>query len=565
MNGLTDQQLLREYTQLHGEAAFGELVRRYVDLVYSAALRMVRDAHLAEDVTQNAFVALAQNAGQLTDRAVLSGWLHRTAQNIAAQTVRTDVRRRAREQEAAAMNELLATESDAPWEQIAPHLDAALGELAEGDRDALLLRYFERKSAREMAQTLGISDEAAQKRVNRAVDRLRESIAKRGVTVGASGLLVLITANAVQAAPAGLAFTISTAATLGGATLLTAATATKAIAMTTLQKALIAATLATAVGTATYVALQASSLRAEVRTARQQQDSSASRVAQLTHERDEATGKLGVLGSENERLNRNTAELLKLRGEVARLRHDSEELAALKARTVNDQSVMLVNSWLDRVQRLKQRLQEHPEANIPELQALTQSDWLAQAKDDLNTDKDFRKALSWLRLSAENKYARRMVSAIQKYAQEHGGQLPADLLQIKSAFEPPIEDAILRRYEIVPAASLPTLTLQELEGWVITQKAPVDVEFDNRMAAGPAVWGSGSFEQSEVVKTLTPALKAYVAANNGNFPTEPGQIEPFLATPDERAALQKAAKMYDSESPEQRAFNMKLLQRLQLK
>src|SRR6266511_3939883 len=151
---------------------------------------MVCDSHLAGDVTQGAFVALARSAPQLTERTVLSGWLHRTAQNIAAQTVRSDVRRRARESRwiGTAMNELLATESDAAWEHIAPHLDAALGELSEADRDALLLRYFERKSAQEMAQVLGVSDEAAQKRVSRAVERLREFFAKRGITVGASGL-----------------------------------------------------------------------------------------------------------------------------------------------------------------------------------------------------------------------------------------------------------------------------------------------------------------------------------------------------------------------------------------
>ena len=163
MNSLTDCQLLRDYTERRSETAFAELVRRHVDFVYSAALRMVRDAHLAEDVTQGVFVAFAQNARQLTNRPVLSGWLHRTAQNLAANTVRSDVRRRAREQEAAAMNELLAAESDANWENIAAHLDAGLGELDEADRDALLLRYFERKSAREMAQILGTTDDTAQK------------------------------------------------------------------------------------------------------------------------------------------------------------------------------------------------------------------------------------------------------------------------------------------------------------------------------------------------------------------------------------------------------------------
>lgn len=162
MNDQTDSQLLRAYAEDRSEPAFAELVRRHVDFVYSAALRMVCDSHLAQEVTQGVFVALAKNTAQLSDRPVLSGWLHRTAQNIAAQTVRTEVRRRAREQEAVAMNELLAHEPDAAWENVAPHLDAALGELSEPDRDALLLRYFERKSAREMAATLNVSEEAAQ-------------------------------------------------------------------------------------------------------------------------------------------------------------------------------------------------------------------------------------------------------------------------------------------------------------------------------------------------------------------------------------------------------------------
>ncbi len=273
MNGLTDQQLLHEYAEHRAEAAFGELVRRHVDLVYSAALRMVRDAHLAEDVTQGVFLALSRSAGQLTDRPVLSGWLHRTTQNLAANTVRSEVRRHAREQEAAAMNDLLSNEPDTAWEEIAPHLDAVLGELSEPDRDALLLRYFERKSAREMAQTLGTTEEAAQKRVSRAVERLRELLAKRGVTAGAGGLVVLLSAHAVHAAPVGLALSITTSAALTGTAAtaaLTTSTAAKAVAMTTLQKALIATTLVAAIGVGTYQARQASHLRAQVRTLQQQ-------------------------------------------------------------------------------------------------------------------------------------------------------------------------------------------------------------------------------------------------------------------------------------------------------
>ncbi len=290
---------MRDYAERRSEAAFAELVRRHVDLIYSAALRMVCDPHLAEDVTQGAFVALARSAPQLTGRAVLYGWLHRTAQNIAAQAVRTDVRRRAREQEAAAMNELLANESDAVWERIAPHLDAALGELSEADRDAVMLRYFERKSAQEMAQVLGVSDEAAQKRVSRAVERLREFFAKRGVTVGESGLVVVLSANAVQAAPVGLAVTISTAAALAGTTIAAATTVTaaKAIAMTTVQKAILGSMLAAAVGTGIYEARQVSRLRDDVQSLQQKEIARVKQIEQLQRERDDAVNRFAGIST----------------------------------------------------------------------------------------------------------------------------------------------------------------------------------------------------------------------------------------------------------------------------
>lgn len=214
---MTDPQLLRAYAEDQSEAAFGELVRRHVDLTYSVALRIVRDAHLAEDVTQAVFVALAQNAGALAEHPVLSGWLHRAARNVASQTVRTEVRRRAREQEAATMNELSSEGSEPQWEEVAPHLDAVLAELGEADRDAVLLRYFEKKSAKEMGGMLGVSAEAAQKRVSRAVEQLRALFARRGVAVTAGGLALLISSNAVKAAPPGLAATVASAATMTGA------------------------------------------------------------------------------------------------------------------------------------------------------------------------------------------------------------------------------------------------------------------------------------------------------------------------------------------------------------
>jgi RNA polymerase sigma factor (sigma-70 family) len=270
MNGRTDQELLLEYAGSGAEVAFSEIVRRHVDFVYSAALRVIGNVQLAEEVSQKVFLALAQNARRLADRAVLSGWLFCTAHNLSVNAVRSEERRRAREEKAAAMNELLAGEHEAVWESIAPHLDDALSQLSQPDRDAVLLRYFERKSAREMAQALGISGEAAQKRVNRAIERLRALFAKRGIAVGANGLVLLIGANAVKAAPAGLALSICAAAVSGVAVQTSVAiTTTKIIAMTTLQKALVASALVALVGTGTYKARESALRREQVQALQQ--------------------------------------------------------------------------------------------------------------------------------------------------------------------------------------------------------------------------------------------------------------------------------------------------------
>ncbi len=201
MDTSSDQELLRNYAEHRSQPAFEELVRRHVDLVYSAALRIVRRADAAEDVTQCAFTALAQNARRVAKHPILSGWLHLTTRNLAAKTVRSEVRRRAREEAAALVNRREADPTDAPWERVAQDLDGALGELSDADRVPLLLRYFERKSAREIGQTLGINEEAAQKRVARAVERLRALLVRRDVRIAAGALAVMLAAYAVQSAP----------------------------------------------------------------------------------------------------------------------------------------------------------------------------------------------------------------------------------------------------------------------------------------------------------------------------------------------------------------------------
>ena len=177
---------------------------------------------LAEEVVQASFIKLARLAPQLAPDTILTAWLYQVTRREAIDVVRRETRRQLREQIATEMNAMNAAATD--WTEIEPLLDEAMHALDETDRTAVLLRYFDNKSLREVGQTLGASENAAQKRLSRALERLREFFAKRGITVGTSGLVVVISGNAIQAVPAGLAVTISAAAALAGTTIATATT-----------------------------------------------------------------------------------------------------------------------------------------------------------------------------------------------------------------------------------------------------------------------------------------------------------------------------------------------------
>ncbi len=210
-------QLLRAYAERGDEAAFRELVARYIDLVHSVAVRRVGgDVEAARDVTQSVFIDLARKARSLRGEVMLGGWLHRHTGFVAASVARAERRRQAREQQAAEMNTLHPTH-DPTWQQLAPVLDETIDALDAADRQAILLRFFEQRDFRAVGAALGISDDAAQKRVSRAVEKLRTSLARRGVTLSLAALAAFLTAQAVSAAPAGLAVSVSQAALAGAA------------------------------------------------------------------------------------------------------------------------------------------------------------------------------------------------------------------------------------------------------------------------------------------------------------------------------------------------------------
>ena len=366
----SDLDLLGQFTRDHSQDAFTALVNRHVNLVYSAALRQVRSPQLAEEVSQSVFSDLARNAGKLKPDTILTAWLYQVARRTAIDVVRREARRQLREQIATEMNAMNATTAD--WTHIEPFLDEAMHTLDETDRAAVLLRYFENKTLREVGQTLGTSDDAAQKRVSRAVEQLREFFTKRGVTVTASGLVVVIAANAVQAAPVGLAATISAAAVLAGTAVSTSTViaATKIIAMTTIQKALITATIAAAVGTGIYEARQVSTLRSRVQTLQQQQAPLAEQIHQLQRERDEARTRLDSIQEEKERLTNNTAELLRLRGMAGVARRaigEAEQLRAQLARQASEANSNPITGAM--ADAMKQAMEQQVEGRLSRLTA----------------------------------------------------------------------------------------------------------------------------------------------------------------------------------------------------
>lgn len=210
---MDDWQCLREFVEQGSQDAFACVVSRHVNLVYSAALRQVRDPHLAEDVTQSTFIVLARKAKGLRRGASLAAWLLVTARFLALDALGTKSRRDRHEREAAAMGKTVTQPPGmADWESISPHLDAALASLSGPDREAITLRYFEDKSFKEVAQAMGLTAVAARQRVHRATERMRAFFALRGATVSLEAIGPIILAFGVHAAPPGLVTTAAAAA-----------------------------------------------------------------------------------------------------------------------------------------------------------------------------------------------------------------------------------------------------------------------------------------------------------------------------------------------------------------
>ncbi|MDB6067324.1 MAG: polymerase, sigma-24 subunit, subfamily [Pedosphaera sp.] len=377
--------LLADYFENGSEAAFREVVRRYIDLVYSAAVRLVDgDTHLAEDVAQTVFVDLARMGSRLSGEVMLGGWLHRHTCFVAAKTMRGKRRRESRERQAVEMN-AIQDHSPSGFTQAAPLLDEAINRLGAEDRTAILLRFFEQRDFRSVGEALGSNEEAARKRVSRAVEKLHALLKQEGVTLSIGVLGAALATEAATAAPIGLAASISgtvlAGTVAGGATTLTLY---KIMALTKLKIA--AAAVAAAMATAVVLQFQTNAkLRQENHALSEQLASQAQPGA------DKERRAVVAASADNAADQKQLSELLQLRGEVTSLKRQLAEAA-------------------------RQREQDK--------RALAKQD--QNAKDTAQEPPDPERQLAISKLN----YGRQWMLAFILYADQHQGQFPASFDQV---------------------------------------------------------------------------------------------------------------------------------------
>src|SRR5690242_13842288 len=424
---MTDcQRLLADYAENGSESAFRELVSRYLNLVYSVAVRLVDgDTHLAEDVAQIVFTDLARIARTLSKDVMLGGWLHRHTCFVAAKTMRSNRRRQFRERQAVEMN-VQQDHSAANLSEVAPVLDEAINQLGAKDRAAILLRFFEQRDLRSVGEALGASENAAQKRVTHALEELRSMLKRRGLALSAAGLATALAGEAVTAAPPGLAVSIASAALTGAATAGgTGLTLLKLMTMTKLKAGIVAAVAVA--GVATPLAMQHQTqtrLRAENQSLRQRVDDLAGENARLSN--PAAPANSSQLSKDQ------LSELMKLRGEVGLLRRQTNELGRL---------------WEE-----NRRLQAS-------LARATQN--AGQSQIDSATEQEKQEAIAKQQFIAKMGYARNWVLAFHEYAGAHQGQAPASFDQAATFLPDQARDETMlatNQFEIVYQGSLNAIT-----------------------------------------------------------------------------------------------------------
>lgn len=518
-------ELLDRYTKERAESAFAELVKGHIDLVYSTALRHVRSPHLAQEVAQSVFIDLARQCGQIKAGTPLVAWLHLVARRTAMDMLRKESRRRSYERSAADIMSICTDESDSSpsWKEIEPLIDQAVESLKPIDRAAVLLRFFEDKSFQDVAAIIGSTDDAAQKRVSRALEQLRQFLTRRGVVLTAAGLSSRLETNAIHAAPTSLAPTISLAVSASKASaLIHLISPIREIAMTTAQKLLAGTIFTAAVAGGIYQSQEIGRQKIELNELHRQAQQY-ERVLRAEREAHE-----GALGSMSEALK-------------------AEQLKTALLASQDPQAESALDAWLQKVVSLRKHLKQNPRYHIPELAFLEDKDWLDATKDIQLTDEwDYRSALSTLRRLAKGRLFMQISSAIPRYLKASNGSRPKEPSDLAAYMEKPTDPAIWPRYSIIAAkdasSDAPRFVLPNggSAEWLITDKAPVDEYFDSTFFGseyGVGVMGRGKFD-----KEVYDARRTFRSAHSDEDPTSAMQLAPYLHSAIDPAFIERQLK-----------------------
>lgn len=417
----TAQTLLAEYVTDGSDAAFRELVNRYINLVYSTALRRVGgDTHFAKDVAQTVFVDLARKAGGLSRQVMLGGWLHQHTCHVADTLLRSERRRQVRERQAMELNSL-QQHSEPALDRIAPLLDDAIGLLGQEDRHAILLRFFEKQDFRSVGEAMGTKEDAARMRVSRALEKLHAMLVRRGVSISIAGLGTALATETVASAPAGLAASIASVALAGGvATGAASGTLTKLLIMTKLKTGIAGAVIVAGLGAPLVMSHHS---QATLRTENQSLRDQIARFGQIVAENERLSNL--VMEAESARTKANTvpSELLKLRGEVGLLKRQLAEDAQAKA------------------------------------QIARQAEQTNQASSTEEEEK--QKAIMKQQVIAKMGYAKNWIMAFYLYAEKNEGRYPADFSQASTLLPDNAKDETLlatNQFDILYHGSSAALT-----------------------------------------------------------------------------------------------------------
>jgi len=371
--------------------------------------------------------------------------------------------------------------SESNLAHLVPLLDEAINQLRPVDRSAIVMRFFEQRDFRSIAEALGASENAAQKRVARALEQLHTILKRRGVACSSTALGLALTGTTAKSAPAGLATSIAAMAlvkvpTQTGIVL----NALKLMTASNLKTTLIGAVVVVGIITPLFVQEQG---QAKLR---DQQDA----LQQLQLELAAAQINIGRAETGNLRANFPASlsndefrELLRLRGEIWKLRETDDKLRKAKQFRDTDDHLAADHVWSERVNRLKAWLQAHPSEAIPELSQLPDKTWINSIYPfALETDDDYRQAMAVVRDNAESPTRNALFAALRQYVANDNGQWPTGVPQLAPYFAEPLDAAVLARYAIVPASTL-VPELQTGSEWAITENAPID-DYDDRFAIG---------------------------------------------------------------------------------